>query len=98
MMAHLGPARLRVQMDVGIGDAVTPAPKWLDYPTLEALHRSGVDKGLAIRVRQRQVFVQLASRDFYPNPPFSCRELARRPEVPEDIPVTVFAFLHRPTG
>jgi predicted nucleotidyltransferase component of viral defense system len=29
---RLGNARLRVQVDVGIGDAVTPEPEWLDYP------------------------------------------------------------------
>jgi predicted nucleotidyltransferase component of viral defense system len=32
--SRLGNARLRVQADVGIGDAVTPEPEWLDYPTL----------------------------------------------------------------
>ncbi|MCI0585356.1 MAG: nucleotidyl transferase AbiEii/AbiGii toxin family protein [Planctomycetes bacterium] len=34
LRARLGPARLRVQVDVGIGDAVTPEPEWLDYPSL----------------------------------------------------------------
>lgn len=34
LMARLGPARLRVQVDVGIGDKVTPDPAWLDYPSL----------------------------------------------------------------
>ena len=34
LRAHLGPARLRVQVDVGIGDAVSPDPEWLDYPSL----------------------------------------------------------------
>lgn len=34
LRAHLGPARLRVQVDVGIGDAVDPGPEWLDYPSL----------------------------------------------------------------
>jgi predicted nucleotidyltransferase component of viral defense system len=29
---RLGNARLRVQVDVGIGDAVTPDPEWLNYP------------------------------------------------------------------
>lgn len=37
--AHLGPARLRVQVDVGIGDAITPGPQWLEYPTLLDLPR-----------------------------------------------------------
>lgn len=32
--ARIGAARLTVQVDVGIGDAVTPAPEWLDYPGL----------------------------------------------------------------
>lgn len=32
--ANLGSGRLRVQVDVGIGDAITPGPEWLDYPAL----------------------------------------------------------------
>jgi predicted nucleotidyltransferase component of viral defense system len=32
--ARLGNARLRVQVDVGVGDAVSPAPEWLEYPGL----------------------------------------------------------------
>jgi predicted nucleotidyltransferase component of viral defense system len=32
--ARLGKARLRVQIDVGSGDAVTPEPEWLEYPCL----------------------------------------------------------------
>jgi len=31
---HLGPARLKVQADIGIGDAAYPDPQWLDYPSL----------------------------------------------------------------
>src|SRR5262249_40083912 len=34
MHARVGAARLTVQVDVGIGDAVTPEPEWLDYPSL----------------------------------------------------------------
>jgi predicted nucleotidyltransferase component of viral defense system len=34
LLAHLGPARLRLQVDVGIGDAVEPEPDWLVYPSL----------------------------------------------------------------
>ena len=34
LTAMMGAARLRVQVDVGIGDAVVPAPTWLDYPGL----------------------------------------------------------------
>jgi predicted nucleotidyltransferase component of viral defense system len=34
LTATLGAARLRVQVDVGIGDAVVPSPTWLHYPSL----------------------------------------------------------------
>jgi hypothetical protein len=34
LLARLGAARLRVQVDVGIGDAVVPEPEWLEYPSL----------------------------------------------------------------
>lgn len=33
-MEHLGTSRLRFQIDVGVGDAVSPAPVLSDYPTL----------------------------------------------------------------
>lgn len=39
LLAHLGAARLRVQVDVGIGDAVVPEPRWIDYPSLLDLPR-----------------------------------------------------------
>lgn len=34
LMARMGAARLRVQVDVGVGDAVVPAPQWIEYPSL----------------------------------------------------------------
>lgn len=34
VQALMGNARLHVQVDVGIGDAVTPEPEWLEYPGL----------------------------------------------------------------
>ncbi len=39
VQARLGPARLRIQIDIGIGDAVTPGPQWLEYPSLLDLPR-----------------------------------------------------------
>lgn len=39
LRGQLGAARLTVQVDIGIGDAVTPAPQWLDYPSLLDLPR-----------------------------------------------------------
>lgn len=34
LIGWLGSARIRVQVDVGIGDVTVPAPEWLDYPSL----------------------------------------------------------------
>lgn len=31
LRGRVGVAELRIQIDIGIGDAVTPAPDWLDY-------------------------------------------------------------------
>jgi len=39
LYAQLGSARVRLQVDVGIGDAVSPLPEWLDYPSLLDLPR-----------------------------------------------------------
>ncbi|MBM3317569.1 MAG: nucleotidyl transferase AbiEii/AbiGii toxin family protein [Candidatus Eisenbacteria bacterium] len=39
LTARLGKARLRVQVDVGIGDAVVPEPRWIEYPSLLDLPR-----------------------------------------------------------
>jgi len=40
MRARLGSARIKVQVDVGIGDAVEPPAEWLDYPSLLDLPRA----------------------------------------------------------
>ena len=34
LRAKVGGARVKVQVDIGFGDAVTPAPEWLEYPSL----------------------------------------------------------------
>jgi hypothetical protein len=39
IQARLGSARLHVQVDVGIGDAVIPEPEWVEYPSLLDLPR-----------------------------------------------------------
>lgn len=38
--ARLGNARLNVQVDVGMGDVVSPEPQWLEYPGLLDLPRA----------------------------------------------------------
>ena len=39
LIGRLGSARLRLQLDVGIGDAVKPEPDWIEYPSLLDLPR-----------------------------------------------------------
>ncbi|HEX6851816.1 MAG TPA: nucleotidyl transferase AbiEii/AbiGii toxin family protein [Candidatus Polarisedimenticolaceae bacterium] len=39
LTARIGKARLRVQVDIGIGDAVVPEPQWIEYPSLLDLPR-----------------------------------------------------------
>ena len=39
LIGRLGSARLRLQLDVGIGDAVKPEPEWIEYPSLLDLPR-----------------------------------------------------------
>jgi predicted nucleotidyltransferase component of viral defense system len=39
LQSELGAARLRVQIDIGIGDVVSPGPTWIDYPGLLDLPR-----------------------------------------------------------
>jgi predicted nucleotidyltransferase component of viral defense system len=34
LVAKVGAARVKVQVDIGMGDAITPAPEWLEYPSL----------------------------------------------------------------
>lgn len=34
LWGSLGAARVKVQLDIGIGDAITSEPQWLDYPSL----------------------------------------------------------------
>lgn len=34
LLAKVGAARVKVQVDIGMGDVVTPAPEWLEYPSL----------------------------------------------------------------
>ncbi len=77
---QLGPARLRVQVDIGIGDAVYPQPQTIEYPSLLDLPRPRLrayspETSVAEKL---QAMVKLGSknsrvRDFY-----DIRTLAQR--------------------
>jgi predicted nucleotidyltransferase component of viral defense system len=78
----LGKAQLTVQVDVGIGDAVTPEPEWLDYPSLLDLPRPRLrayrpDTSIAEKLHAMAVLGMANSRmrDF-----FDIYELARHRE------------------
>lgn len=78
----LGKAKLTVQVDVGIGDAVTPEPKWLDYPSLLDLPRPRLrayqpETSIAEKLHAMTVLGMTNSRmrDF-----FDVHELARQRE------------------
>lgn len=72
LVARLGPARLRVQLDIGIGDAVVPEPEWIDYPSLLDLPRPRVrayrpETAIAEKVHAMVVLASKNSRmrDFF---------------------------------
>lgn len=77
--ARLGKARLTVQVDIGIGDAVTPAPEWMEYPGLLDLPRAR----LRVYTRQSVVaeklhaMVLLGTRNSRMKDYFDLRALAR---------------------
>lgn len=83
-----GAARLRVQVDVGIGDIVTPAPAWLQYPSLLDLPRLRAyhpETAIAEKLHAMVVLGAINSRmrDFFDiralamHEPFSGRRLKR---------------------
>lgn len=55
LLAFVGSARLPVQVDVGFGDAITPAPEFVTYPTL----LDGMD---APRLRAYPVYTVIAEK------------------------------------
>ena len=55
LLAFVGSARLPVQVDIGFGDAITPAPELVTYPTL----LDGMD---APRLRAYPVYTVIAEK------------------------------------
>lgn len=55
LLAFVGSARLPVQVDIGFGDAITPAPEFITYPTL----LDGMD---APRLRAYPVYTVIAEK------------------------------------
>jgi len=79
LAATLGAARLRVQVDVGIGDAVVPSATWLDYPSLLDLPRPRLRAYCAETViaEKLHAIVALGSRNSRMKDYFDLQALAR---------------------
>lgn len=78
LVARLGSGRLRVQVDIGIGDAVIPEPVWIDYPSLLELPRPRIRayrREMAIS-EKLHAMVELGSRNSRMRDFFDIRALA----------------------
>ena len=95
--ARLGNARLPVQVDVGVGDAVVPEPDWLDYPALLDLPRPRLrayrpETAIAEKLHAMVVLGEANSRmrDF-----FDIFALAKHQEFGNDLVQAVRATFQR---
>lgn len=102
LLAHLGSARLRVQIDVGIGDVVTPEPEWLEYPSLLDLPRPRVrayrpETAIAEKVH---AMVTLGSKNSRMRDFFDVHALATREAFDSELLARAFAatFARRQTS
>jgi predicted nucleotidyltransferase component of viral defense system len=79
LQAEIGAARLRIQVDIGIGDVVTPAPEWLVYPSLLDLPRPRLRAYLreSVIAEKFHAIVFLGSRNSRMKDYFDLRALAR---------------------
>jgi predicted nucleotidyltransferase component of viral defense system len=79
LQAEIGAARLRIQVDIGIGDVVIPAPEWLVYPSLLDLPRPRLRAYLreSVIAEKFHAIVFLGSRNSRMKDYFDLRALAR---------------------
>ena len=79
LQAEIGAARLRIQVDIGIGDVVTPAPEWLEYPSLLDLPRPRLRaySRETVIAEKLHAIVFLGSRNSRMKDYFDLRALAR---------------------
>jgi len=79
LQAEIGAARLRIQVDIGIGDVVTPAPEWLEYPSLLDLPRPRLRaySRETVVAEKLHAIVFLGSRNSRMKDYFDLRALAR---------------------
>lgn len=83
---RVGKARLTVQVDVGIGDAVTPSPEWMDYPGLLHLPRARLrvySRGSVV-AEKLHAMVLLGAKNSRMKDYFDLRALAREGALDPD--------------
>jgi len=87
LRARVGAARLTVQVDVGVGDAVAPAPEWLDYPGLLDLPspRLRAYPRESVIAEKLHAIVRFGTRNSRMKDYFDLRALAREGVVDETI-------------
>jgi predicted nucleotidyltransferase component of viral defense system len=84
--ARVGKARLTVQVDIGIGDAVTPGPEWMEYPGLLDLPRARLrvySRGSVV-AEKLHAMVLLGTRNSRMKDYFDLRVLAREGALDPD--------------
>lgn len=77
--ARVGKSKLMVQVDIGIGDAVTPAPEWMEYPGLLDLPRARLRaySRQSVVAEKLHTMVVLGTRNSRMKDYFDLRALAR---------------------
>lgn len=91
--ARLGKARLSVQVDIGIGDVVTPPAEWLEYPGLLDLPRARLRAypRETVIAEKLHAMVLLGTRNSRMKDYFDLRALAREGAVDVDQLATAIA-------
>lgn len=97
LQARVGAARLTVQVDIGIGDAVTPAPEWLEYPSLLDLPRPRlrVYPRETVLAEKLHAMVYLGVRTSRMKDYFDVRALLREEEMDTDLLARAIAATFR---
>lgn len=98
---RIGTARVGVQVDIGVGDAVTPAPQWLEYPSLLGFPtpRLRAYPRETVVAEKLHAMVLLGMRNSRMKDYFDVRALLRENELDEALLASAIAatFLRRRT-
>ncbi|QJR15374.1 nucleotidyl transferase AbiEii/AbiGii toxin family protein [Usitatibacter palustris] len=93
LQGRIGTARVSVQVDIGIGDAVTPEPQWLEYPSLLGFPspRLRAYPRETVVAEKVHAMVVLGTRNSRKKDYFDVRALLREDELDETLLVNAIA-------